>query len=271
MKAALRSAYRHYWFYVSPTKLVIRRTIRKFFEGRPPHDRLLELGGGTSMMRTTLQRSCRARCFVSSDIEATEVTDVVCDAQRLPFPKATFDVLVAFELMEHIPDTSRFLEEASRVIKGGGHIVVSVPFLFGVHDHHDFYRFTTQGLEQVFARHGLRVVAMERSGGIFFTIVMLLIEFLRTLGLPPAGGWRSRSVRRQVHLAVTTLATAPLTLLSWLAFGIDSIVDRDSRSPSGLVVVGRRQDDKSTGAAHVVGAGEKGSTIPLTSAAGSND
>lgn len=270
MKAALTFAYRQYWFYVSPTKLVIRRAIRTFFEGRPPCDRLLELGGGTSMMRTTLQRACRPAYLVSSDIDPTESTDLVCDAQMLPFSTATFDVLVAFELMEHIPDTSRLLQEMSRVVKPGGYVMVSVPFLFGVHDHQDFYRFTEQGLERVLAIHGLPAVAILKSGGISFTIVVLLIEYLRTLGLPPSEGWRSRGWRRQAHLTLSSVVTAPLTLLSWLAFGVDSVVDRNSRNPSGLVVVARRAGDGSVGAPDIGGAGTDGGFKCVTSPTGSD-
>lgn len=268
MKPAFTSAYRHYWFYVSPTKLVIRRAIRTFFERRPPCDRLLELGGGTGMMRATLERACRPTCLVSSDIDPTEATSLVCDAQMLPFFTATFDVLVAFELMEHIPDTSRFLEEASRVVKPGGYVVVSVPFLFGVHDHQDFYRFTEQGLERVLAAHGLPVITILKSGGISFTIVILLIEYLRTLGLPPSEGWRSRGWRRQAHLALSSVATAPLALLSWLAFGIDSLVDRNSRNPSGLVVIAQREGAASAAAPDVVGEGTKGRSTGVTATTG---
>lgn len=235
----LTSAYRLYWFYASPTKFVIRRTTRRFFATRPAQQRVLEVGGGTSMMKGTLERGCRPAQIVSSDIEPTGATDLVCDALALPFPDGRFDLVVAFEVMEHIADTHQFLAEACRVLGPGGHVMISVPFLFGVHDHQDFYRFTTQGLEKVFGDHGLRVTKVERSGGILFTTLTLFTEYIRTVGLPQAGGWRSRSRRRRIHLAATTVLAAPLMLVSWVAFGLDLVIDRNSRSPSGLVVIAR--------------------------------
>lgn len=189
------------------------------------------------MMRSTLESACRPALTVCSDIDPTNATDIVCDAQRLPFRSGAFDVVVGFELLEHLPDTDRCLGEINRVLHRGGHVVMSLPFLFGVHDHQDFYRFTTQGLEKVFAGHDLPIVTIKKSGGILHALVVLLTEYVRTVGLPDAEGWRSRSRRRQVHLAVTTVAAAPLMLLSWLAIALDGIVDRNSRSPSGLVLI----------------------------------
>ena len=87
----------------------------------------------------------------------------------------------------------------------------------------------------------------KKSGGILHALVVLLTEYVRTLGLPDAEGWRSRSRRRQVHLAVTTVAAAPLMLLSWLAIALDSIVDRNSRSPSGLVLIATTEPGRPSG------------------------
>lgn len=47
------------------------------------------------------------------------------DAERLPFPDGHFDVVVAVEVLEHLRDPQRGLEEMARVSRG--HIVASVP------------------------------------------------------------------------------------------------------------------------------------------------
>lgn len=189
------------------------------------------------MMGPTLVEACRPEYVVSCDIDPTEVTRVACDAQVLPFADRTFDVVVAFELMEHLPDTGSFLREVARVMKPGGRLVLSLPFLFGVHDHHDYYRFTAEGLDHVLRSNGLSMVAFERSGGIAYTVVTLLLEHLRTLGLPEARGWRSRGSGRRLHLAVSSVVTAPLALVGWLAFALDRLLDPRSRTPSGIVAI----------------------------------
>ena len=48
----------------------------------------------------------------------------------LPFPDASFDLVICSEVMEHIPDDAQAAEEIFRVLKPGGSLVVSVPRYF---------------------------------------------------------------------------------------------------------------------------------------------
>lgn len=52
---------------------------------------------------------------------------LVGDAHNLPFKDKSFDVVVGFEMIEHLNDTKRFLSEVKRVIKKGGIILLSTP------------------------------------------------------------------------------------------------------------------------------------------------
>jgi SAM-dependent methyltransferase len=49
------------------------------------------------------------------------------DAHRLPFPDGAFDVVIASEILEHIPDDSAAIAEAVRVLRPGGRLAVTVP------------------------------------------------------------------------------------------------------------------------------------------------
>jgi 2-polyprenyl-6-hydroxyphenyl methylase / 3-demethylubiquinone-9 3-methyltransferase len=52
------------------------------------------------------------------------VTAVQGDAAALPFPDGTFDVVVAGEMLEHVPDAPRVVAELSRVLAPGGTVVL---------------------------------------------------------------------------------------------------------------------------------------------------
>lgn len=49
------------------------------------------------------------------------------DALTLPFDDASFDVVVASEILEHIPRDDRAIAELTRVVRPGGRVAVSVP------------------------------------------------------------------------------------------------------------------------------------------------
>ena len=51
----------------------------------------------------------------------------VGDVYKLPFVDSVFDSLVLSEVLEHIENVSMALRESRRVIKDGGHVMISVP------------------------------------------------------------------------------------------------------------------------------------------------
>lgn len=51
----------------------------------------------------------------------------VMDVTRLPFADSTFDLVICSEVLEHIPDHEKAVQELVRVLKPGSHLVVTVP------------------------------------------------------------------------------------------------------------------------------------------------
>jgi SAM-dependent methyltransferase len=59
------------------------------------------------------------------------IEPVVGDVEEpLPFPDASFDVVVAGELLEHLRDPAALVAEARRILRPGGRFVGSVPNAF---------------------------------------------------------------------------------------------------------------------------------------------
>ncbi len=65
---------------------------------------------------------------------AEKVRFRVMDAQALEFPDESFDVVVSFSVIDHIPDPAvrhRAILEMGRVVRRGGAVIVTVPNRFG--------------------------------------------------------------------------------------------------------------------------------------------
>lgn len=57
-----------------------------------------------------------------------------CDMCDMPFAADSFDVVVSNDVLEHVPDLERALAEAFRVLKPGGWVLATFPFLFNQAD-----------------------------------------------------------------------------------------------------------------------------------------
>ncbi|HPN86700.1 MAG: Demethylrebeccamycin-D-glucose O-methyltransferase [Deltaproteobacteria bacterium ADurb.Bin022] len=54
----------------------------------------------------------------------------IADINRLPFANASFDCIICSEVLEHIPDHQKAIQELDRILKPNGTLVVSVPRYF---------------------------------------------------------------------------------------------------------------------------------------------
>jgi SAM-dependent methyltransferase len=121
-------------------------TVRYDWLGLRHGDLVLDLGCGAG--RHAFEAMRRGARVVAFDYDAAELKDVkamfaalrqdevpsdrvgVCtngDATVLPFPDATFDRVIAAEVLEHIPADQVAMSELARVLKPGGTMAVTVP------------------------------------------------------------------------------------------------------------------------------------------------
>ena len=125
-------------------------TCRYDWLGLQPGDRVLDLGCGAG--RHAFEAARRGAQVVACDLDLAELKDVRAlfgamdhsgelpdgsagwaingDALSLPFADASFDRIIASEVMEHIADDAGAAAELSRVLKPAGTIAVTVPAWF---------------------------------------------------------------------------------------------------------------------------------------------
>jgi SAM-dependent methyltransferase len=91
---------------------------------------------------------------------------VISDAAVLPLADASFDGLLCTEVIEHVPDERALAAELARVAAPGAVLVLSAPFVHGLHEQpYDFRRLTSIGLVRALEDGGWTVEQLAAVGG----------------------------------------------------------------------------------------------------------
>ncbi|MBI4224911.1 MAG: glycosyltransferase [Candidatus Sungbacteria bacterium] len=155
------------WHLFCPV-LMIRNGPRKILPMLPDGPILLDVGSGPERLGEE---------FINIDVYPFPQVDVVADASALPFPAGTADGVVSESLLEHVADPVKVAAEMSRVLKPGGLLYVSAPF---VHPYHaspdDFNRWTVSGLKQLFP--DLEIIESGVRSGPWSAFLMFLAYWL---------------------------------------------------------------------------------------------
>lgn len=115
-------------------------------EAARPEPTILVVGAGDQALR-----AAPGTRLVYSDVAWGALTDLIVDAQDLPFANASFDAYVSVAVLQYLPDPWRAAEQAHRVLKPDGLVYVVAPFMQqNTLGPHDFFLFTHTGLRRVF-------------------------------------------------------------------------------------------------------------------------
>jgi SAM-dependent methyltransferase len=100
------------------------------------------------------------------------------DAVRLPMKSATIDLVVAFDVLEHIVDDAAALREVERVLRPGGCLLVTVPADMDLWSAHDeavghVRRYSYEALSDVTTAAGLQVDSIRSWNVILKRVVAL--------------------------------------------------------------------------------------------------
>ena len=111
--------------------------------------------------------------------------------EELPYEDATFDLVTAFDVVEHMDDDLAGLKEMRRVLRPGGHALIFVPtfmFLWGLQDdvsnHRRRYRLPE--LRRVLEQAGFEIERSSYANITFFMPILLIRKLMRLTGIKAA-------------------------------------------------------------------------------------
>lgn len=183
-----------HWWYTGRRKILagfVEEICRNVTDRRP---RILDVGCGTG-----------ANLLMLSEYGEAEGVDIAEDAlafcrergldkvrlgagEELPYEDGTFDLVTAFDVVEHMDDDLAGLREMRRVLRPGGRVLLFVPtfmFLWGLQDdvsnHRRRYRLPE--LRRVLEQAGFEIERTTYANITFFFPILVMRQLMRVTGI----------------------------------------------------------------------------------------
>ena len=147
--------------------------------------RLLDVGCGQKPYRTLLtSHPSRVTEYIGLDLDNNPIHDNQPDITwingSIPLEDGSIDCAIATEVFEHCPDPEAVMYEINRVLKPGGVLFYTVPFLWPLHEvPHDEYRYTPFSLKRHLAQSGFTAIDLRPLGGWDASLAQMLGLWLR--------------------------------------------------------------------------------------------
>ena len=235
----------HWWFV--GMRAIYRKQLQSL--GLARDARILDLGCGTGGNLGLLESLGSTWALDASLTAASFVKQRgfprigVASATELPVPDASFDVVTAFGVIEHVEEDERMLREMCRVTRPGGHMLIVTSahrWLWSVHDDrvHHVRRYRISELGERVRRAGWRVEQLSYVNAALFPAVAVVRTLQRLIPERPTEAERGMSgfgmPPGPVNRALAALLGFEGTLLSRmdLPMGV-GLICRASRDAAG--------------------------------------
>src|ERR1041384_1310947 len=199
---------------------ILRDAVREF--GPRLDGKLLDVGCGSQQYRRFL--GCEQ--YFGIEWSADKRPPVVAAVTQIPFRDSAFDSALCTEVLEHLPEPGRCLEEIHRVVRPGGSVFFTVPMTVHTHSEpYDFYRYTEYGLRYLLKKHGFEITTLRRLGG----VVSVMASRGINLACEAASDRLDKgALRRLRHLLLLPLSAGGSLALYGLSRLMDGIEQRDA-------------------------------------------
>ena len=151
----LRSS-RIYW-HLTCLRKQMEQVIETFVAGRD-RAKLVDYGCGNMPYRALFQPLIQQ--YIGVDLPGNDMADVIADdPNRTPLEDESADLVLSSQVFEHVADPPRYLQEAHRLLKADGLLILSTHGSWPYHpDPHDFWRWTSEGLKKTISKAGFEIV-----------------------------------------------------------------------------------------------------------------
>jgi len=120
--------------------------------------------------------------------DGVTATHIVGDGCNMAFGDHTFDCVLNIQVLEHVFQPIRMVEEMTRVLKPGGTLMILLPVTSTLHmAPRHYYNFTRYWCQETMRHCGLTILQLQPLGGAWSSIasrlLYLILQSLRTEGM----------------------------------------------------------------------------------------
>jgi len=140
---------------------------------------LVDIGCGNKPFEKEILENCTK--YTGCDIvqSSLQKVDLICDATCIPLPSKEYDTVFCTQTIEHIADHQQVINEAFRLLKSEGILILSGPLYWPLHEEpNDYFRFTKYGYEHILKKTGFSIIIIKENGGMWATSGQSLIHSL---------------------------------------------------------------------------------------------
>ncbi len=155
----------------------IKAVVKSFAESSPSGALVLDVGCGLRPYESFFDHAKYIGVDVPNSGRESEGKrpDFEFDGIYLPFPDQSFDEVICTEVLEHAVNPDALLKEINRVLKPSGRLLITVPFIWGLHElPYDFRRYTEVGIRAAVEAAAFTVVEQRKLTPGLAAIQMLI-------------------------------------------------------------------------------------------------
>jgi SAM-dependent methyltransferase len=153
------------------------------------HGELLDMGCGSKPFAPLF--AGRVTRYWGTDLSASRYLggahlDAYARAEAQPFRDGSFDTVLGLSMLTYMPEPVRMIEEAHRVLRPGGVLLLEFTQMVPLHDEPwDFFRFTRYGAEHLLRRAGFEPLEYLPIGGLWARVGLTAIAALNRINRGP--------------------------------------------------------------------------------------
>jgi len=173
------TVWHHHYITLSILECWIERVASQYVQGV-----LLDYGCGAQPYRNLLAAKCSR--YMGADVAAAHgvhLDFLFTPGESLPIKNETFDTILSTQTLEHVEDVQGYIRECYRLLRPGGHLILTVPMQWRMHEQpYDYWRFTRYGVIALVNNGGLTLCEISPCGGAWALVGQIINSHLAETG-----------------------------------------------------------------------------------------